>query len=168
MIDANLKYELLFHKWHEKFREPHRNTQKFWNLHFEIFFYPRYIMLSWKTTQEFCVMTLNGDAIFKEKLTGGLKNDIRNLVHFHESSLFFSIAHKCPAKKAQKRCLPWMKLKSDQDFDKNLTFSLKNDMKNLVNFKASSGKSENLHFEGLLFSKVCNVWAEKIQRSCVV
>ena len=50
-----------------------------------------------------------------------------------------------------------MKLKSDQDFDKNLTFSLKNDMKNLVNFKASSGKSENLHFEGLLFSKVCNV-----------
>ena len=50
-----------------------------------------------------------------------------------------------------------MKLKSDQDFDKNLTFSLKNDMKNLVNFKASSGKSENMHFEGLLLTKVCNV-----------
>ena len=44
-------------------------------------------------------MTLNGDAIFKKKLTGGLKNDIRNLVRFHESSLFFSIAHKCSAKK---------------------------------------------------------------------
>ena len=31
-------------------------------------------------------MTLKGDAIFKEKLTGGLKNDIRNLINFHESS----------------------------------------------------------------------------------
>ena len=31
-------------------------------------------------------MTLKGDAIFKEKLTGGLKNDIRNLVNFLASS----------------------------------------------------------------------------------
>ena len=31
-------------------------------------------------------MTLKGDAIFKEKLTGGLKNDIRNLLNFHGSS----------------------------------------------------------------------------------
>ena len=31
-------------------------------------------------------MTLKGDAIFKEKLTGGLKNDIRNLINFHASS----------------------------------------------------------------------------------
>ena len=31
-------------------------------------------------------MTMKGDAIFKEKLTDGLKNDIRNLVNFHASS----------------------------------------------------------------------------------
>ena len=31
-------------------------------------------------------MTLKDDAIFKEKLTGGLKNDIRNLINFHASS----------------------------------------------------------------------------------
>ena len=31
-------------------------------------------------------MTLKGDAIFKEKLTGGLKNNIRNFINFHESS----------------------------------------------------------------------------------
>ena len=31
-------------------------------------------------------MTLNGDAIIKEKLTGGLKKDKRNLVNFHASS----------------------------------------------------------------------------------
>ena len=28
-------------------------------------------------------MTLKGDPIFKEKLSGGLKNYIRNLVNFH-------------------------------------------------------------------------------------
>ena len=31
-------------------------------------------------------MTLKGDALFKEKVTGGLKNDISNLVNFHASS----------------------------------------------------------------------------------
>ena len=31
-------------------------------------------------------MTQKGDAIFKEKLSGGLKSDIRNLVNFHASS----------------------------------------------------------------------------------
>ena len=30
-------------------------------------------------------MTMKGDAIFKEKLTGGLKNDTRNLVNFYGS-----------------------------------------------------------------------------------
>ena len=30
-------------------------------------------------------MTLKGDAKFKEKLTCGLKNNIRNLVNFHAS-----------------------------------------------------------------------------------
>ena len=32
------------------------------------------------------VMTLKGDATFKEKLTVGLKNDIRNFVNLHVSS----------------------------------------------------------------------------------
>ena len=56
-------------------------------------------------------MTLKGDAIFKEKLTGGLKNDITNLVNFH----------------------------------------------------ASSRKSENLHFDGLTLSKAYKVLDEKVQ-----
>ena len=42
-----------------------------------------------------------------------------------------------------------MKLKSDSNFEEKLTFSLKNDMKNLVNLDASGGKSEKLHFDGL-------------------
>ena len=57
-------------------------------------------------------MTVIGDAIFKEKLSGGLKNDIRNLVnfyacsrksgnlHFHE--LFLLKAHKVLDGKVQK------------------------------------------------------------------
>ena len=57
-------------------------------------------------------MTLKGDAIFKEKLTGGLKNDL-NLVNFHGSSqksknlhfdgLLLSIAY-VSAEKLQKSC----------------------------------------------------------------
>ena len=42
--------------------------------------------LSEKATEELCVMTLKGNAMFKEKLTDGLKNDIRNLVIFHATS----------------------------------------------------------------------------------
>ena len=41
-----------------------------------------------------------------------------------------------------------------QRFEKKLTLGSKNDMRNLVNFNASSGKSENLHFDVLLLSKV--------------
>ena len=31
-------------------------------------------------------MTLNSDAKFEEKLTCGLRNDMRNLANFHESN----------------------------------------------------------------------------------
>ena len=57
-------------------------------------------------------MTLKGDAIFKEKLTGGLKNDIRNLINIHAISrksenlhfdgLFLSKAYKVLDEKVQK------------------------------------------------------------------
>ena len=41
-------------------------------------------------------------------------------------------------------------LKCDPNFEEKLTFCLENDMRNLVNFNMSSGKSENLYFDGLL------------------
>ena len=40
-----------------------------------------------------------------------------------------------------------MTLKNDEKFEEKLTFGSKNDMTNLVNFNASSGKSENFHFD---------------------
>ena len=66
-------------------------------------------------TEELCVMTLRGDALFKDKLTGGLKNDVRNL----------------------------------------------------VNFLASSRKFENLHFDRLVLQKAYNALDEKVQKSCI-
>ena len=55
-----------------------------------------------------------------------------------------------------------MTLKSDVKFEEKLTLGSKNDMRNLVNFNASSGKSENLHFDVvLLFSIAYKVLAKK-------
>ena len=47
-----------------------------------------------------------------------------------------------------------MTLKSDPHFEEKLAFCLKNDMRNLMNFNSGSGKSENLHFDGIFLSKV--------------
>ena len=47
-----------------------------------------------------------------------------------------------------------MAVKSDAKYEENLNLGSKNDMKNLVNFNASSGKSDDLHFYELVLSKV--------------
>ena len=46
-----------------------------------------------------------------------------------------------------------MTLKIDAKFAEKLTVGFENDIRNLVNFNTSSGKSENLHFDTLLLSK---------------
>ena len=102
----------------------------------------------------------------KKKLTHGPKNGMKNLVNFNASSgkpenlhfdeVLFSIAYKVLAKKITEG-LSLMTLKIDPNFEEKLSFCLENDMRNLVNFNASSGKSENLYFVGLLMLKVCNV-----------
>ena len=45
-----------------------------------------------------------------------------------------------------------MTLKSDAKFEEKLTLGFKNDIRHLVNFNASSGKSENFYFDVLLLS----------------
>ena len=52
-----------------------------------------------------------------------------------------------------------MKLKSDVKFEEKLTLDSKNDMRNLVKFNGSSGKSGNLHFDMLLLPKAYKVSA---------
>ena len=64
-----------------------------------------------------------------------------------------------------------MTLKSDAEFEKNwllvpkLTIGSKNDMRNLVKFSATSGKSENLHFDMLLLSIAYKVSAKNLQKN---
>ena len=56
---------------------------------------------------------------------------------------------------------------SDAKYEEKLTLGSKNNMSNLANFNASSGKSENLHFNGLLLSKPYKDLDEKVQKSYV-
>ena len=103
-------------------------------------------------------MALKSDAKFEENLTLGSKNEMRNLVNFNVSSgksenlhfhvLLWSIAYKYSAEKVQKNYL--MTLTRDPNIEEKLNFCLKNDMRNLVNFSPSSGKSEHFHFDRLL------------------
>ena len=61
-----------------------------------------------------------------------------------------------------------MTIKNDTTSDEELTCQFKIDMRNLTNFDRSTQKSKKLlHSNGLLLTKVCNVWAKKVQRSYV-
>ena len=62
-----------------------------------------------------------------------------------------------PKKKAEK--LSFMTLKSDGKLEEKLTCSLENDKKNLTNFHQSTRKCQNWDFDGVILSKVENVWA---------
>ena len=76
---------------------------------------------------------MRGDAKFKGNLTYGWKNDISNSISFHE--------------KVQKS----FDAKNDAKFEEKLTLCSRNGIRNLVDFNVNSGKSENLHFDVLLF-----------------
>ena len=58
-----------------------------------------------------------------------------------------------------------MKLKGDSKLKGKLTRSLRNGIRNLVNFHASSQKSENLHFDWMLLSKAYKDLDEKVKKS---
>ena len=66
-------------------------------------------------------------------------------------------------KSTEELCL--MKLKSDANFEEKLTLDFKKDMKNLVNFNVSSGKSENLQFDVQLLSIAYKVSAQKVKKN---
>ena len=112
-------------------------------------------------------MTLKGDAIFKEKLTGGLKNDIRYCVNFHGNrrkseklriyGLLLSIAYKISAKKKGTEVLSLMTGMSNTNFPEKRAVCLENNTRNSVSFNCTSGQSGNLDYDRLLLSKVRNV-----------
>ena len=57
-----------------------------------------------------------------------------------------------------------MALESDAKFEEKLNFGSKNDLRNLVNFNASTGKSENLHFDVIVFSIAYKFLLKKYRR----
>ena len=58
-----------------------------------------------------------------------------------------------------------MTLESDAKFEKKLAHGFKNSITNLVNFNASTGRSENLHFDVLLLSILYKPSAKKVRKS---
>ena len=60
-----------------------------------------------------------------------------------------------------------MTLKGDAKFKGKLTCGLKNNIRNLVNFHASSRKFENLHFDWVLSFKGYKDLGETVQKSYV-
>ena len=115
----------------------------------------------------------HGGAKFLKKLTGGLKNDIRNFVNFNGSSRKFalwwapfSVAYKVLAKKMQKRYLSWY-WRVIQTLKKNSLFVWKMSWGIWWILAWAVENLEN-YFDGLLLSKGCKFWAKKIQRSCAV
>ena len=60
-----------------------------------------------------------------------------------------------------------MTLNGDAKFKGKMARGLKNDISNLVKFYVSSQKSEILHSDGLVFSKVYKVLDEKVVKSYV-
>ena len=84
---------------------------------------------------------------------------MRNWVKFHYSTqkskkLYIDELHLPKAYQSENfRELCVMTLKGVAKFKGRLTSGLKNDIRNLVNFHASSRKSENLHFHQVLLSQ---------------
>ena len=60
-----------------------------------------------------------------------------------------------------------MTLKGNAKFKGKQTCDLKNNLRNFLNFHASSWKSGNMHFDGLLLSKAYKDLDEKVQKSYV-
>ena len=50
-------------------------------------------------------------------------------------------------------------------FEEKLALGSKNDMRSLVNFNVTSGKSESLHFNMLLFVIAYKALAKKVQKN---
>ena len=58
-----------------------------------------------------------------------------------------------------------MTVKSDAKFEEKLTLGSKKDMKDLVNFNVSNGKTENFYFDVLLVSIAYKVSAKKVKKN---
>ena len=95
-------------------------------------------------------MTLKNDVKFEEKLTCGLKNDMRNLANFHQSTwkyqncdfdrILFVQSRKCMSLKFTEK-LSVMTMKNNTNNEEELTCHFKIDMRSLTNSDPRTQKS---------------------------
>ena len=124
-------------------------------------------------------MTLKCDEKFEEKLPLGSRNNMRNLVNFNGSGgksedfpfdvLFLSkvfyvlVKKKCviTLRVITLKTIKWCKIWRGTD----LCFEKWHE--EFGEFWSNSRKSQHLHINGLLMTKVYNVWAKQLKRSYV-
>ena len=123
-------------------------------------------------------MALKSDAKFKAEPACLCKCDMRNLANFHARNgksqnlhidgVLMSNVYKVLIEKLQRSYVSshWT-LNRDTKFEEEPTCRCNNDMSNLACFHASTGKSQNLNFDGVLVFKVYKVLATKLLRSYV-
>ena len=80
-------------------------------------------------------------------------------------ALFVKSIYCFSKKLSEELCV--MTLKGVAKFKRKLTCGLKNEIRNLVNFYASSWKSRNWHFDWIRLSKVYKYLDEKVQKNYV-
>ena len=169
--------DLSFQNWHKEF-------DNFWLEHWKVSkiytlmgcFRPKYIIFELKKyrggifhdTREKCKIWIKSDWWFEK---------------WHQESGKFSPEHTRVSKLGlllgpfiqSRKCISLkftgklyvMTMKNDAKFEKKLTDQFKIDIKNLTNFHWSTQNFKKLLFNGLLLTKVHNVWAKKVHRSYV-
>ena len=85
-------------------------------------------------------MILRSYANFEERLTSGLRKDMRNLANFHQS--FVQSRKGMTLKFTEELCV--MTVKNNAIFEEELTFHFKTDMRKLTNFDSSSRESKKI------------------------
>ena len=92
-----------------------------------------------------------------------LPRALESLKNLHFNCLLLTRVYNVWAKKVRRSCV--ITLKNDEKFVEELACHFKIDIRNFYEFWLESLK--NLHFNGLLLTKVYNLWAKKVQRSYV-
>ena len=117
-----------------------------------------YVSWQWRMMQK-----LKRNWLVVLKLTWGIwqiltqaLNSLKNL-HFNKL-LLTKVYNVWAKKKVQRSYLSWH-WRTIKKFEKKLTCGLENDTRNSANFHQSTRKFQNWDFDGILLSKVANVWA---------
>ena len=109
-----------------------------------------------KSMEKFCLMIPKSGAKFKEKLTCGLENDLRNLANFHQNTwkcqnwyfhgILFVQSRKCMSYKFTEELLV-MTLKNNKNSEEESTCRFKTDITNLTNFDSRTWKFQKFTLE---------------------